>query len=1444
MASIITLKAIGLNTNPNQLEVPEGSLVEARNVIIEKDNVIEPARGYRLYAEPFGLTTDRAYQIWEYKNRLIRQYGTTIEFQNGVLNSGVVNFDAFSGSFGPAKSGLRTKTVDSTGNLYFTSDTGIKKISAQDASQFSTSPGYITNAGGLKALDFTATLQITDGDQSSFLPQDSAVAYRIVWATLDANNVLVQGSPSQREEVYNPMTSLLIRDINSILLGLDRVSLSSTSLISDTDYVSSLNLANNSTSLEIQSAAIALANKIDIDILFANDSGTGAPLNIDSATSTTITSGVYTINFSAGTATDYFTVGDKIYLDGFSPTTGTLNGIQTVAAVTASSVSINTSATGPVTVSASATITSGKYRNLTQPGVPSVPTPNQELVEIQDYVQSILTNLQLEPDTATPPVIDGTARAAYLDPLNITKNASVKLNITIPEDATVKYFYQVYRSAIASATGTTSIDDIVPSDELQQVYEAYLTSSDISAGFVEVVDITPDQFRGANLYTNAATGEGILKSNDLPPFALDIARFKNVVFYANTRTRHHAQFSLLGVLDMIADYNNSIQPSISIITESSVNTYNFVTGLVEITDVVCNNASTLAASGTADYFLINSGENETEYYVWYKIGTATDPLISGKTGIEVIVDALDLASVVAQKTQNTILAYSYDFDCEIPTSGTVRISCTKQGYTTDSTDGTTGFTISTFQDGRGEDISNKEILLSSEISVATAVDETARSLVRVINGNNSEKVNAFYLSSANDVPGKFYLENKDLSNVPFYVIGNNSKTGASFNPDISNTFEITSITTGSNPVITTSSAHNVSNNELVIISLTNSTPSIDGVYTAKFINSTQFSIEVSSPVTVAGTSGVGYDYDSAIISENETKVNRIYYSKVDQPEAVPALDYLNVGASDKEILRIFPLRDSLFVFKEDGLYRISGETAPFTVQLFDSSVVLVAPDSVDVSNNVVYAFTTQGITTVTEGGSSNEITRPIEDELKQVRIIPNYQNTVFGIGYESDNSYTVFFPTSPDDENAKVGYRYSTKTLSWTTLERDVTCAFVNQVDDLLYVGCGDTNYIEQERKDLSRTDFAGREYSLTLSPNNYLGLNLRFNDVSNIYPGDVITQTQTLTCYEYNMLLKKLDFDPGVNDSDYYSTLVSSGGDNLRDKIIDLANKLDSDLGVSDTDYFSSIDTKSGSISSITLGSPTVITTSSPHGLKTGRFVSLTSTDSTPVVDGNYLVTVLSPTTFSIPIETTISGTTGNFSTVDSSFQDIKGCYNVIIDKLNNDSGVSFSNYNQLDNYTLQETIVISVNRPEKIVTVNLALDFVQGDMVLYKSIEHSVTYSPNLCGDPINYKHVREATLMFINKAFTSAELAFSTDLLPEFMKIPFNADGNGIFGHSNFGTGFFGGSSHSAPFRTYLPRQTQRCRYIVSRFTHNVARESFGLYGISLTFENTQSTRAYRG
>ncbi len=132
---------------------------------------------------------------------------------------------------------------------------------------------------------------------------------------------------------------------------------------------------------------------------------------------------------------------------------------------------------------------------------------------------------------------------------------------------------------------------------------------------------------------------------------------------------------------------------------------------------------------------------------------------------------------------------------------------------------------------------------------------------------------------------------------------------------------------------------------------------------------------------------------------------------------------------------------------------------------------------------------------------------------------------------------------------------------------------------------------------------------------------------------------------------------------------------------------------------------------------------------------------------------------------------------------------------------------------------------------------------MTLYKAIDSFITYSPQTMGDSLNWKHLNEATLMFQNKAFSKATMSFSTDLLPEFIDIPFNGRGSGIFGHSAFGSGFFGGQSNSAPFRTWIPRNCQRCRYINVRFSHKTAREMYSLFGATITGEVGQSSKAYR-
>lgn len=56
------------------------------------------------------------------------------------------------------------------------------------------------------------------------------------------------------------------------------------------------------------------------------------------------------------------------------------------------------------------------------------------------------------------------------------------------------------------------------------------------------------------------------------------------------------------------------------------------------------------------------------------------------------------------------------------------------------------------------------------------------------------------------------------------------------------------------------------------------------------------------------------------------------------------------------------------------------------------------------------------------------------------------------------------------------------------------------------------------------------------------------------------------------------------------------------------------------------------------------VVTCGAAHGLRTGDTVTIGGTDSTPAIDGDSIVTVLSDRTFSVPIATTVVGTAGYF--------------------------------------------------------------------------------------------------------------------------------------------------------------------------------------------------------
>lgn len=1667
MPAQVVLKALGIISSPNQLALPEGALSTATNVVIKREGIIEQRRGFKLYGTQ---TASAVKQLFTYKNRILRHFGSTLQFDSEVLNSNEESvFNSFSGAFSETQAGLRIKSIESNGNFYFTTADGIKKISAASVDEFSTAPGYIIDAGGIKSINASARIDLELGDSTGFLVEDSAVAYRTVWGRTDANNNLIPGTPSERIVIYNSLMNFLVPDFDRVLGALDDITdTATTAFISDANYISTLKLEKTASSTDVKTQLIALAAKIDSDILYGNDGGT-APLNLNTTELTG--AGVARVNFSAGTPSNYFVVGSKISLSGLTGNPAQLNGNWTIVNVQAGYVEFNIAGTitafAATAVDPATLLYSYEYRsallniiynNITfdlNTTTINNPATNNQLNVLQGALTAIINRLQDEPNT----VISTLNQTTYITPLDVTTTCNVILDVNIPEAVTSGDFLQIYRSDIVEASGTSILSDLTPNDEMQLVYEVFPTTAELSAGTMQILDEVSDEFAGSNLYTNPSTGEGgILQANDVPPLAKDINRFKNVLFYANTQTRQRLNLSLLGVTNFkagnitgvtatnpavittdiahglstndlvyvngtgVVAIDNKIWKAtvtsstsftipvlgsvvtvgywtnamIAVVDSSSTRQYYFIKEMAEVVNVAT--IADVANSLNGDYFTINSGKDETLYYVWYKTsgGAVSDPAPTGRVGIRVNVATGATADQVATATRDVLSRYPQDFSITGATNNVIVTNVTK-GVTTDPTVATSGFTITITQQGRGENATNNEVLLSTLVSPAQATDASARSLQNVLNKNANENTYIYYLSGLSDAPGKMLVEGRTLAEVAFYILANNSDVGDSFDPPMAPTHFISGNTATNPSVVTTSASHGLVSNDQAIIAFSNSSASINGVNTITNLSASTFSVPIG--VSTAGTSGVLINAAAAVYSDNERKTNRIYYSKLNQPEAVPLVNFFDVGSQENPISRIFALRDSLFVFKEnEGLYRVSGESAPFNLALFDSTCNLIAPDSVSALNNQVFCWTDVGIQAVSEAGVDT-MSRDIDNIILRLasNTYTNFSTVTWGIGYHSDQTYIVYTNSTALDTVATIGYRFNLETNRWTTIDKSTTCGITKRADDKLYMGSGDLTYIEQERKSFDRTDFADRQWVKTIASNSFLdnGERIKLSSVSNTDAGDVLVQEQYITVYNFNSLLRKLDVDANVafvpivsistgssplitvknktflpadvntgtetftitshgfldgqkvrfvstgtlpagltantdlfivnvttntfqvsltlggaainltttgigthtvfrfhnlsagdyatlsdTDSDPnldgtyqvitaptgytftitptatittggttgtagYSYLESQemvGGDDIRTKIIALANKLDTDPGTQFVDYFDIIDSKTGSITLNTAADPTIIT-SANHELEDGRYITITGTNSTPTFDGNYATTFITTNTFSVPVSIEIAGSTGSWSTLTSDSRDLQACYNAIIANLNLDAGVVFNNYREIDAITTIESLITSVNRFTSEVTLAPGVNFLTGAATVYNAIESIVQYSPQIMEDPLGWKHMTNFTMMFENKAFTEATVGFASDLLPEFIEVEFEGDGNGIFGYQNFGNSFFGGGSHGAPFRTYFPRQVMRCRYFLIRFTHRVARESYAIFGITSDGSVSQSNRAYR-
>ena len=576
---------------------------------------------------------------------------------------------------------------------------------------------------------------------------------------------------------------------------------------------------------------------------------------------------------------------------------------------------------------------------------------------------------------------------------------NVLLKVLIPDEITTVDFVRIYRTGFSADALT------IANDEMGLVYEANPTSSEITAGILnDITDVAPDTVRGFALYTSPSQ-EGIIGSNTRPPFAKDIAIFKESAVYANTRTRH----SLLLTLKEVAPAGSS----------TGLKSGNVVT--IGGQAYTARNKQILAENdfATATNWDFSSAEwTHTSQAAQLKFSTGSGSLIQTNANLAITPENNKIYKFRYTVTVTTAWDGTLKIiasggipavDINLPvTAGTHEVTFESQGsasgfkFELKAESGTVGdISLDNFFLVLVEiDATSGDFVIDLSGTPAENIRNTAQSLVRSIN-IQSTVLQSFYTSGFNDFPGKILIEKINVDDVSFGATGDDDITSAAFIPVLS----------------------------------------------------------------------------VSINSANDKRTNRLIVSKKGQPDAIPLLSFVDVGSDSSGILRVIPLRESLFVFKDDGeIHRIVGDDIfSFNVQLFDKTVQLFGPKTAEVFNNRIFLFSNQGVVAVSDTGVAI-MAWNIEDQVLpflSTNLNPTFEEDAFAIGYNSSRKYIL--------SDQKKCFVYNDLTNSWTTWNIAKQTGYLSPTDDRLYWGDSD-GFIRQERKNFTQFDNADDSISVTIS--------------------------------------------------------------------------------------------------------------------------------------------------------------------------------------------------------------------------------------------------------------------------------------------------------------------------------------------------------------------------
>ncbi len=187
----------GLYLQANSFTVPDGGLEEADNLVVAKEGIITKRRGYYTYFDPASGTLNN---LFNYQEKLLAVYGNKIGYyaDTGSSPNEMGTETLLSGQTVTVTDPRISRPLQSNNNLYFTTDTGVLKITAYNSA--------ISASGAPLGLDLG--LSFINGTSDSWFEGGTTVGYRVLFGYRDANSNLIIGAPSDIATINNTEVAL------------------------------------------------------------------------------------------------------------------------------------------------------------------------------------------------------------------------------------------------------------------------------------------------------------------------------------------------------------------------------------------------------------------------------------------------------------------------------------------------------------------------------------------------------------------------------------------------------------------------------------------------------------------------------------------------------------------------------------------------------------------------------------------------------------------------------------------------------------------------------------------------------------------------------------------------------------------------------------------------------------------------------------------------------------------------------------------------------------------------------------------------------------------------------------------------------------------------------------------------------------------------------------